>query len=96
MGSRLFLRISATDWVEGGWDVDQSVELTCPLSPPRRGSGGLFFRRARPRSEDSQEGEADVVLLARQLLRNPYWPLRAARVLGATVAWPPQYQRAVD
>lgn len=41
-------------------------------------------------------GQADVVLLAREFLRDPYWPLHAARVLGATVAWPLQYQRAKD
>ncbi len=42
------------------------------------------------------EGRADVILLARQFLRDPYWPLHAARVLGAAVAWPVQYQRAKD
>jgi 2,4-dienoyl-CoA reductase-like NADH-dependent reductase (Old Yellow Enzyme family) len=129
----LFLRISATDWVEGGWDVEQSVKLACRLCPlgvdlVDCSSSGLvpgakiptgpgyqldFARRVRHEAgvktaavglitEPEQanaviaEGEADVVLLARQLLRNPYWPLRAARALGATVAWPPQYQRAVD
>ena len=39
-------------------------------------------------------GQADVVLLARELLRDPHWPLRAAAELGADVAWPPQYLRA--
>jgi 2,4-dienoyl-CoA reductase-like NADH-dependent reductase (Old Yellow Enzyme family) len=129
----LFLRISATDWVEGGWDIDQSVALTCQLAPlgvdlVDCSSGGLvpgakiptgpgyqleFARRVRhdagvktaavglitePEQANAviEEGEADVVLLARQLLRNPYWPLRAARTLGASVVWPPQYQRAVD
>ena len=42
------------------------------------------------------EGRADVILLARQFLRDPYWPLHAARVLGATAAWPVQYLRAKD
>jgi len=42
------------------------------------------------------DGDADVVLLARQLLRDPYWPLHAARVLGATIDWPVQYERARD
>ena len=42
------------------------------------------------------EGRADVILLARQFLRDPYWPLHAARALGATIAWPVQYQRAKD
>jgi 2,4-dienoyl-CoA reductase-like NADH-dependent reductase (Old Yellow Enzyme family) len=40
------------------------------------------------------EGRADVVLLARELLRDPYWPLHAAHVLGHVVPWPPQYLRA--
>lgn len=40
------------------------------------------------------EGRADVVLLARELLRDPYWPLHAARVLGVDVPWPPQYVRS--
>jgi 2,4-dienoyl-CoA reductase-like NADH-dependent reductase (Old Yellow Enzyme family) len=42
------------------------------------------------------EGRADVILLARQFLRDPYWPLHAARALGATIVWPVQYQRAKD
>ncbi len=41
------------------------------------------------------DGRADLVFLARELLRDPYWPLFAARVLGADAAWPPQYQRAI-
>jgi 2,4-dienoyl-CoA reductase-like NADH-dependent reductase (Old Yellow Enzyme family) len=43
-----------------------------------------------------RSGSADMVLLARQLLRDPYWPLRAARELGVEVEWPVQYQRAAD
>jgi 2,4-dienoyl-CoA reductase-like NADH-dependent reductase (Old Yellow Enzyme family) len=39
-------------------------------------------------------GQADLVLLARQLLREPYWPLHAARVLGHEITWPLQYERA--
>jgi 2,4-dienoyl-CoA reductase-like NADH-dependent reductase (Old Yellow Enzyme family) len=41
-------------------------------------------------------GKADVVLLARQFLRDPYWPLHAARELGVEIAWPAQYVRAKD
>ena len=41
------------------------------------------------------EGRADLIVMARELLRDPYWPLFAARALGADVAWPPQYQRAI-
>jgi 2,4-dienoyl-CoA reductase-like NADH-dependent reductase (Old Yellow Enzyme family) len=43
-----------------------------------------------------REGRADLVLLARQLLRDPYWPLHAAKELGVPLAWPVQYQRAAD
>jgi 2,4-dienoyl-CoA reductase-like NADH-dependent reductase (Old Yellow Enzyme family) len=39
-------------------------------------------------------GQADVVFLARQFLRDPYWPLSAARALGREITWPPQYERA--
>jgi 2,4-dienoyl-CoA reductase-like NADH-dependent reductase (Old Yellow Enzyme family) len=129
----LFVRISATDWVEGGWDVDQSVELSRRLA--REGvdlidcsSGGLlpgakvpfgpgyqtaFAERIRReaavktgavgmiRGADQAEhivrsGQADAVLIARQLLREPYWPLKAARHLGIQVRWPVQYERARD
>ena len=127
----LFTRISATDWVEGGWDLEQSIELSRDLT--RLGvdlidcsSGGLvphadipagpgyqvaFAERIRrdagvmtgavgmitdPAQADTiiRSGQADVVLLARELLRDPYWPLRAARELGQRVAWPVQYLRA--
>ena len=41
-----------------------------------------------------RSGQADLVFLARELLRDPYWPLRAARELGVAAPWPPQYLRA--
>jgi len=121
----LFVRISATDWVEGGWDLEQSVELSRRLA--REGvdlidcsSGGLvagvkvpvgpgyqtvFAERIRRetgvrtgavgmiRSADQAEHivrsqQADAVFLARELLRDPYWPLKAARHLGVQVRWP--------
>jgi len=129
----LFVRISATDWAEGGWDLEQSVELSRRLA--REGvdlidcsSGGLlpgvkvpvgpgyqtpFAERIRRdasiktgavgmiRGADQAEhivrtGQADAVFIARQLLRDPYWPLKAARHLGVQVRWPPQYERAHD
>ncbi len=127
----LFLRISASDWAEGGWDLDQSVELSRRLGPLGVdlidcSSGGLvpyariepgsgyqipFAERIRretgmmsgavglitgPRQADQiiRMGQADVVLMARQFLREPYWPLRAARELGIDLAWPEQYARA--
>jgi 2,4-dienoyl-CoA reductase-like NADH-dependent reductase (Old Yellow Enzyme family) len=129
----LFLRISATDWVDGGWDIEQSIALAKRVKPLGVdlidcSSGGLvpgahipvrpgyqldFAERVRreggvmtgavglitePEQADDivAEERADLVLLARQLLRNPYWPLRAAHALGASAPWPPQYQRAVD
>lgn len=129
----LFIRISATDWAEGGWDLEDSVRLSTLLR--ERGvdlvdcsSGGLvpgvripigpgyqahFAEEIRRRAaiptaavgminEADQadriirEGGADLVLLARQMLRDPYWPLHAARTLGEEVEWPVQYERAKD
>jgi 2,4-dienoyl-CoA reductase-like NADH-dependent reductase (Old Yellow Enzyme family) len=130
----LLVRISATDWVEGGWDIDDSVALgrllneagvdlvdvssggnapaEIPLEP---GYQVPFARRIREESQIATgavglitepkqaedilaEGSADVVLLARELLRDPHWPLRAAYELGVTVGegidWPKQYLRA--
>jgi 2,4-dienoyl-CoA reductase-like NADH-dependent reductase (Old Yellow Enzyme family) len=129
--SPLFVRISATDWKESGWDIEQSVELarrlrehgvdlidcscggavadvTVPFAPGyqvpfaeriRREAGvatgavGLITEPAQA-NEIVGSGRADAVLLARELLRDPYWPLRAARELGRTVPWPVQYLRA--
>jgi 2,4-dienoyl-CoA reductase-like NADH-dependent reductase (Old Yellow Enzyme family) len=128
----LTVRISATDWVDGGWSVDESVVLatrlrdlgvdlvdvsSAGLSPDQKievGPGYQVPFAARIRAEagvptgavgiitepkQAEEilvsGEADVVLLARQLLREPYWPLRAAAELGVELDyWPPQYLRA--
>jgi 2,4-dienoyl-CoA reductase-like NADH-dependent reductase (Old Yellow Enzyme family) len=126
-----FVRISATDWTEGGWDIEQSVELVrrlgglgidlvdcssggnmfnakIPLDPHYQvqfaerirkdaavatGAVGLI---TKPVEADAviRSGQADVVLLAREMLRDPYWPLRAARELGHKVSWPSQYLRA--
>jgi len=129
----LFARISATDWAEGGWDVEQSVQFSRWLKG--RGvdlvdcsSGGLvpgaripvapgyqvpFAERIRREAsvatgavglitepEQAEEiissGQADVVFLARAELRDPYWPLHAAKQLGAEAPWPVQYGRAVN
>lgn len=127
----LLVRLSATDWTEGGWDVEQSVELArilrtrgvdlidtstagnvsgarIPVGPGyqvefaeriRRDAGiptGAVGMITDPHQADEiiRSGKADVVLLARELLRDPYWPLRAARVLGVKVKWPSQYERA--
>ena len=129
----LLVRISATDWVEGGWTAEDSVALTkllaqdgadlidcstggiapgakIPVGPGyqtafaeriRREAGvptgalGLI-RSAFQAEHILRTEQADLVFLARELLRDPYWPLRAARELGAEVTWPPQYARARD
>ncbi|MFI6819441.1 NADH:flavin oxidoreductase/NADH oxidase [Micromonospora sp. NPDC050187] len=124
-------RISATDWVDGGWTVDDSVALTGELaaagvdlvdcssggaSPGARipvGPGYQVPLAARVRRDTGvptgavglivepeqaeriiAEGEADLVLLGRELLRDPYWPRRAAAKLGADPGWPAPYARA--
>jgi 2,4-dienoyl-CoA reductase-like NADH-dependent reductase (Old Yellow Enzyme family) len=129
----LFVRISATDWIEGGWDLDQSVELArllrqagvdlidcssgsivpesrvamtpgfqVPLAEAIRGRAGIataavgVITRAEQGEEALQRNACDIVLLARQLLRDPYWPLRAAQELEGAAPWPVQYLRAVD
>ncbi len=127
----VLVRLSATDWVEGGWDLPQTVRLATLLE--QRGvdlldvsTGGLdpaqaielgagyqvpFAHAVREAvsipvaavgliDEPAQaqavldEGSADVVLMGRQLLREPSFPRRAAGELGAEVAWPVQYLRA--
>ena len=127
----LLVRISATDWADGGWDIEQSVALarqladvgvdlidcssggnvataTMPIGPGyqtafaeriRRDAGiatGSVGLITSPAQADHivRSGQADAVLLARELLRDPYWPLRAARELGRPVTWPAQYLRA--
>ena len=127
----LFIRISATDWVDGGWDIEQSVALAkavkalgvdfvdcssggnvaqakIPLGPGyqvpfaervRRdadiltGAVGLITAAAQA-EEIVASGRADAVLLARELLRDPYFPMRAASELGQEITWPAQYLRA--
>lgn len=127
----LLLRISATDWAEGGWNPDESVKLAAIVK--EKGvdlvdcsSGGLaahqqikvgplyqvpFAEKIRkeagiatgavglittPEEAESviANGRADMVLMAREMLRDPYFPLRAAHVLGGEVKWPVQYERA--
>ena len=127
----LLLRISASDWVEGGWTADDSVALAkeagargvdlvdcssggnspeqqivlgpgyqVPFAAQVRRDGGVPTGAVGLLTDPEQaeqvlaEGSADVVLLARELLRDPHWPLHAAAVLGDDVAWPVQYDRA--
>ncbi|MDE3172121.1 MAG: NADH:flavin oxidoreductase/NADH oxidase [Gemmatimonadota bacterium] len=127
----LFARISATDWTDGGWDVEQSVVLgrslreigvdlvdcssggnvrhaTIPVAPGyqvpfaeriRRDAGiatgavGLITDAAQANAIVAG-GRADAVIMARELLRDPYFPLHAAKQLGVEVGWPKQYLRA--
>jgi 2,4-dienoyl-CoA reductase-like NADH-dependent reductase (Old Yellow Enzyme family) len=128
----VFVRISATDWVEGGWDVEQSVVLAGRLKdlgidlidvssgglvprariPVGKGYQVPFARKIRAEagamtgavgmitepshaSEIVTGGDADVVLLARELLREPYWALEAQQELGAEPSWPISYGYAV-
>lgn len=126
----LFVRISATDWVENGWDLNQSIKFCSLLKNIGVdlidcSSGGLLPRVNIPVAPNYQvpfaqaiteipiytgavgcitepiqaeqiisNSQADVVFLARELLRNPYWPLQAAKELGVDIEWPKQYLRS--
>lgn len=127
----LFVRISATDWTEGGWTLEESIELakrlkTLGVDLIDCSSGGAvphakievgpgyqvpFARAIRAEADIAtgavglittaqqaeeivRDGSADAVLLAREFLRDPYFPLHAARELGVDVKWPDQYGRA--
>jgi 2,4-dienoyl-CoA reductase-like NADH-dependent reductase (Old Yellow Enzyme family) len=127
----VFMRISATDWKEGGWDIEQSVELCrrlkglavdlvdvssggvvpgvrVPVGPGYqvgfaatiRSGAGIATGAVGMISDPGQAetiiltGQADIVFLARELLRDPYWPRRAAKELGEKIKPPVQYERA--
>lgn len=128
----LFARISATDWADGGWDVDQSIELAkvvkplgvdlihassggaipngamipagpsyqVPMADRIRNEAGILtgavglITETQQAQEILESGKADIVFLARELLRNPYWPRRAAKELGVELEAPDQYKRA--
>ncbi len=129
----VFVRISATDWTENGWDLEQSVEfckklkeigidlIDCstggnvphakiPVAPNYQVPFAAEIRRkaeiataavgliTEPLQAEKilQKGEADAVMIARQFLREPYFPFRAARELGGEVDVPKQYGRAID
>lgn len=130
----VFIRISASDWTDGGWDVEQSVEFCkklkeigidlidvssggavpnadikieagyqVPFAAEIRekaqiptGAVGLITE-PKQAEEILQKGEADAILLAREFLREPYFPFNAARELGAAIDYvPKQYGRAID
>jgi 2,4-dienoyl-CoA reductase-like NADH-dependent reductase (Old Yellow Enzyme family) len=126
----LLVRLSATDWAEGGWDLERTVRLAqvfrdlgvdrvdcssggnvagakIPVGPGYQVPFAEAVRTAGmpsvavglitdPHQADEivRSGKADLVMLARELLRDPYWPLHAALALGVDVEWPIQYQRA--
>ena len=132
----LFVRISATDWVEkenpqGGWDLPQSVQLAAllrdrgvdlidcssggnvlgasipvgpgfqtPFSEAIRAQTGILTGAVGMITDPAQAahivrtGQADLVIIAREFLRDPYWPLHAAQALGEAASWPVQYLRA--
>lgn len=127
----LFVRISATDWMDGGWTIEESIELSKILktkgadlidcssggnSPAQKisvasmyqtpfaeqikkeaeiltGAVGLITTTEQAESIITHQ-RADLVFLARQLLREPYFPLHAAHDLGIDIPWPLQYERA--
>ena len=126
----LLLRVSASDWVEGGWTVEDSVALAkeaaalgvdlvdcssggnvvtdipvgpgyqVPFAAQVRSDAGVptgavgLITDPHQAEQIVASGQADVVLLARELLRDPYFPLHAATALGVDVTWPEQYARA--
>jgi 2,4-dienoyl-CoA reductase-like NADH-dependent reductase (Old Yellow Enzyme family) len=127
----LLIRLSATDWLDGGWNADETVALcrtlkdlgvdlidvsTGGLLPTAKIPAGPGFQTefaARVRHEAGvptaavglitspaqadhivRSGQADMVLLGREMLRNPYWPLHAVQALGQAAPWPQQYLRA--
>jgi 2,4-dienoyl-CoA reductase-like NADH-dependent reductase (Old Yellow Enzyme family) len=126
----LFVRISSTDWTEGGWSGSDSAALAkilkdngvdlvdcssggnvltnIPLKPGyqvefaekvRKQAGVLtgavgLITEAKQADEIIQNGQADVVIMAREMLRDPHFPLRAAHELGQKIKWPVQYERA--
>jgi len=127
----LFVRISCTDWMEGGWDLESSVKLAQVLKSGGKvdlvdcSSGGVdsrqkvnafpgyqvpFAAAIRSRAgiatgavgmisapgmaeEIIANGQADLVVMARAFLNDPYWPLHAAKALKAKIPWPSQYER---
>jgi 2,4-dienoyl-CoA reductase-like NADH-dependent reductase (Old Yellow Enzyme family) len=127
----LFVRVSATDWVDGGWTPDDTVALAgrlgdlgvdvvdcssggntpspdipvgpgyqVPFAARVRGGAGIptaavgLITDPHQANEIVARGQADIVLLAREELRDPYWPMHAASALGAEIDWPVQYERA--
>jgi 2,4-dienoyl-CoA reductase-like NADH-dependent reductase (Old Yellow Enzyme family) len=128
----VFVRISGTDWVEGGWDIEQSVVLAkelrilgidlidvssgglvpkaripvgkgyqVPLARKIRSEAGIMtgavglITEAKQASEIVTAGDADLIFVARELLREPYWAIKAQQELGEEATWPISYGYAV-
>jgi 2,4-dienoyl-CoA reductase-like NADH-dependent reductase (Old Yellow Enzyme family) len=129
----LFTRISSTDWIEGGWDLEQSIELArclktrgvdlmdcssgaiapgikIPFAPGYQvpfaaaireraqmmtGAVGMITEPSQA-NEIIESGKADLTLLAREMLREPYWAIKAEQSLGAAPRWPLQYGYVVQ
>jgi len=127
----LWVRLSATDWAEGGWDIDECVQLArmlradgvdvidcssggtvphakipagpgfqVPFAARIRREAGIatstvgLITEPRQAEEILQRGDADVIEMAREFLRDPYFPRRAAKELGESIRAPKQYERA--
>ncbi len=127
----LFVRISATEWKEGGWTLDDSIALArilkdsgvdlidastggnitgvkiplvpgyqVPMAAAIRRSTGIMtgavglITGAKQAEDILKNGEADLIFMAREMLRDPYFPLHAAYELSSEMAWPAQYERA--
>lgn len=127
----LFVRISSTDWVEGGWNIDESVQLAArlkqkgvdlidcssgaivpnvkipvgpgfqvPLAEQIRKETGILtgavglITSVQQAEEILKDEQADLVLFARESLRNPYFAFNAAKIMGEGIDWPVQYLRA--
>lgn len=129
----LWVRISASDWAEDGWDLEQSVALSkllkeggvevmdvssggavrhqkietgpgyqVPFATQIKKEVGIhtgtvgMITEAKQAETILQEGKADLIFVARKILRDPYFPLNAARELGAEIQWPNQYLRGKE
>jgi 2,4-dienoyl-CoA reductase-like NADH-dependent reductase (Old Yellow Enzyme family) len=127
----IWVRISASDWVDGGWSIEDSIRLCrilketgvdtvdvssggavpyariqagpgyqVPFAEAIKSSTGMLTAAvgiivsARQAEDILQQQQADLIMMARELLRDPYFPLHAAKELGDDVAWPAQYERA--
>jgi len=127
----LFIRISCTEWIPGGWSLEDSIKFVdaikqkgvdlvdcssggnshaqkipgaplyqVPFSEAIKSKTGMktgavgLITTSHQAEGILQANQADLIILARQLLRDPYFPLHAAKELGVDIPWPDQYLRA--